>query len=86
MTGEKCNKNFFRPGGSTDGRSFALAQMVAKKGYKTVGIIAQDYSFGQEAVAAFKKKLAQISPSTKIVAELLPPGRHQGLRPLCEPD
>lgn len=25
MTGEKCNKNFFRPGGSTDGRSFALA-------------------------------------------------------------
>ena len=24
MVGEKCNKNFFRPGGSTDGRSFAL--------------------------------------------------------------
>ena len=73
MTGEKCNKNFFRPGGSTDGRSFALAQMVAKKGYKAVGIIGQDYSFGHEAVAAFKKKLAQISPSTKIVAEIFHP-------------
>ncbi|HTZ40757.1 MAG TPA: ABC transporter substrate-binding protein, partial [Syntrophales bacterium] len=73
MTGEKCNKNFFRPGGSTDGRSFALAQMIAKKGYKSVGIIAQDYSFGQEAVAAFKKKLAQIAPKTKIVAELYHP-------------
>jgi branched-chain amino acid transport system substrate-binding protein len=73
MTGEKCNKNFFRPGGSTDGRSFALAQLMAKKKYKTVGIIAQDYSFGQEALAAFKKKLAQISPSTKIVAELYHP-------------
>ncbi|MGZ5439979.1 MAG: ABC transporter substrate-binding protein, partial [Candidatus Aminicenantales bacterium] len=66
MTGEKCNKNFFRPGGSTDGRSFALAQMIAKKGYKKVGIIAQDYSFGKEAVAAFKKKMAEISPSTTI--------------------
>ncbi len=73
MTGEKCNKNFFRPGGSTDGRSFALAQLIAKKGYKSVGIIAQDYSFGQEAVAAFKKKLAQIAPKTKIVAELYHP-------------
>lgn len=73
MTGEKCNKNFFRPGGSTDGRSFALAQLVAKKGYKKVGIIAQDYSFGKEAVAAFKKKMAQISPSTKIVAEIYHP-------------
>ena len=73
MTGEKCNKNFFRPGGSTDGRSFALAQLIAKKGYKKVGIIAQDYSFGKEAVAAFKKKMAQISPATKIVAELYHP-------------
>ena len=66
MTGEKCNRNFFRPGGSTDGRSFALAQLIAKKGYKSVGIIAQDYSFGKEAVAAFKKKLAEIAPKTKI--------------------
>jgi branched-chain amino acid transport system substrate-binding protein len=73
MTGEKCNKNFFRPGGSTDGRSFALAEMIAKKGYKKVGVIAQDYSFGQEAVAAFKKKMAKISPDTKIVAELYHP-------------
>lgn len=73
MTGEKCNKNFFRPGGSTDGRSYALAQVVADKGYKSVAIIAQDYSFGKEAVAAFKKKLAQLSPSTQIVAELYHP-------------
>jgi len=73
MTGEKCNKNFFRPGGSTDGRSFALAQLIAKKGYKKVGIIAQDYSFGKEAVAAFKKKMAAVSPDTKIVAELYHP-------------
>ena len=39
MVGEKCNKNFFRPGGSTDGRSFALAQLIVNKGFKKVGIM-----------------------------------------------
>lgn len=73
MTGDKCNKHFFRPGGSTDGRSFAIAQMIVKKGFKKVGIVAQDYSFGHEAVDAFKKKLAELSPSTKIVAEIYHP-------------
>jgi len=81
MTGEKCNKNFFRSGGSTDGRSFALAQLIAKKGYKKVGMIAQDYSFGQEALAAFKKKLAEISPSTKIVVELYHPAGTKDFAP-----
>jgi len=73
MTGPKCNKNFFRPGGSTDGRSFALAQLIVKMGYKKIAIIAQDYSFGQEALAAFKKKVAELSQDTKIVAELYHP-------------
>jgi branched-chain amino acid transport system substrate-binding protein len=73
MTGDKCNKNFFRPGGSTDGRSFAIAQMLVQKGFQKFGIIAQDYSFGKEAVDAFKKKLMQLSPSAKIVAEIYHP-------------
>ena len=73
MTGEKCSKNFFRAGGSTDGRSFALAQLIAKLGHKKIGIIAQDYSFGHEAVAAFKKKILAISPGTQIVSELYHP-------------
>lgn len=73
MTGEKCNKNFFRACANTDQQSYALAELVARKGYKKVAIIAQDYSFGQEALSAFKKKLSQVSPSTKIVAELYHP-------------
>jgi branched-chain amino acid transport system substrate-binding protein len=81
MTGEKCNKNFFRPGGSTDGRSFALAQMIAQKSYKAIGIIAQDYSFGHEAVEAFKKKIAQISPAAKIVAEIYHPAGTKDFAP-----
>jgi branched-chain amino acid transport system substrate-binding protein len=73
MTGEKCNKNFFRPGGSTDGRSFAIAQMLFRKGFKKYAIIAQDYSFGHEAADAFKKKLLELDPSAKIVAEIYHP-------------
>jgi branched-chain amino acid transport system substrate-binding protein len=73
MTGEKCNKNFFRPCGNTDQQSYALAELIAKQGHKNVAIIAQDYSFGKEALAAFKKKLAERNPSAKIVAELYHP-------------
>ncbi|HPK53205.1 MAG TPA: ABC transporter substrate-binding protein [Smithellaceae bacterium] len=73
MTGVKCNKNFFRTCGNTDQHSFALAEFIGKKGYKSVAIIAQDYSFGKEALAAFKKKLAQVNPAAKIVAELYHP-------------
>ena len=64
MTGEKCNKNFFRAGGqSTDGDLTRWRRWSPKR-VQDGGIIGQDYSFGHEAVAAFKKKLAQISPST----------------------
>lgn len=73
LTGEKCNKHFFRPGGSTDGRSYALAQWVVKSGYKRIAAIAQDYSFGQEAMAAFKKKLKELDPTAELVAEIYHP-------------
>jgi branched-chain amino acid transport system substrate-binding protein len=73
MTGEKCNKNFFRTCANTDQQSYALAVLVANRGFKRVAIIAQDYSFGHEAVDAFKKKLAQVAPKVKIVAELFHP-------------
>lgn len=73
MTGEKCNRHFFRPGGSTDGRSFALAQALAKTDHKRVAMIAQDYSFGQEAVAAFKKKIKELRPDIELVAEIYHP-------------
>ncbi len=73
MTGEKCGSNFFRACGNTDQQSFALAQWVAKKGYKRVAIIAQDYSFGKEAVEAFKKKLSALNKSVTYVAEIYHP-------------
>jgi branched-chain amino acid transport system substrate-binding protein len=47
--------------------------LIVKKGFQKIAIIAQDYSFGHEAVDAFKKKLLQLNPSAKIVAELFHP-------------
>jgi branched-chain amino acid transport system substrate-binding protein len=73
LTGSSCSRHFFRPGGSTDGRSYALAQWVVKSGYKRVAAIVQDYSFGKEALAAFTKRVKELDPSVEIVAELIHP-------------
>jgi branched-chain amino acid transport system substrate-binding protein len=73
LTGDKCSRHFFRTGCNTDTHSFALAKWVADKGFKKVCTIAQDYSFGKEATAAFIKKLKELSPSATIVAELYHP-------------
>ena len=73
LTNEKCSRNFFRTACNTDTHSYALAKWVADKGFKKVCTIAQDYSFGKEATAAFIKKLKELNPSAKIVAELYHP-------------
>jgi len=73
MTGVKCNKNFFRPGGHTDSRAYAVAQLTAKLGYKKIGIIAMDYSMGRDAVSAYKRKLVELKPDTQFVIELYHP-------------
>jgi len=73
MTGVKCNKNFFRPGGHTDSRAYAVAQLTAKLGYKKIGIIAMDYSMGRDAVSAYKRKLIELKPDTQFVIELYHP-------------
>ncbi len=73
MTGEKCTRNLFRAGTNTDSHSYALAWWVKERGFKKVFCIAQDYSFGQQAVAAFVKKLKEIAPGVEIVGEVLHP-------------
>lgn len=70
LTGPKCSKHFFRTCLNTDQQSYALAVWAAKAGYKKVATIAQDYSFGHEATAAFTRKLKELNPSAEIVAEL----------------
>ncbi len=70
LTGSKCSRNFFRACLNTDTQSYALASWVANSGVKKVFGIAQDYSFGHEAMAAFRKKLTELNPEIEIVGEL----------------
>ena len=70
LTGAKCSRNFFRACLNTDVQSYALARWVAKSGYTKVLGIAQDYSFGHEASAAFMKKVKELNPSVQVVGEL----------------
>jgi branched-chain amino acid transport system substrate-binding protein len=81
MTGAKCNKNFFRPGGHTESRSYAVAHLTAKVGYKRIGVIAQDYSMGHDAVNTYKKKLAELKPDAQIVIELYHPAGNKDYAP-----
>lgn len=67
LTGPKCDSHFFRACLNTDQQSAALAYWVAEKGFKKIFCIGQDYSFGQEAVAGFIKKLKELNPKAEIV-------------------
>jgi len=73
LTGQKCSKNFFRPGTNTDMHSFALAAYIAKSKYKKVYCIGQDYSFGWESIKPFISRLKKLNPSIEIVAEVYHP-------------
>jgi branched-chain amino acid transport system substrate-binding protein len=70
LTGKECSRHFFRACLNTDTQSYALAMWVAESGYKKVLGIAQDYSFGHEAVEAFMKKVKELNPSIEIVGKL----------------
>ncbi len=73
LTNEECSENFFRVCANTDTHSYALAHWVAEQGYRKVMCIAQDYSFGKEAVAGFVKKIKELDPDIEIVDQILHP-------------
>jgi branched-chain amino acid transport system substrate-binding protein len=73
LTGQKCSKNFFRPGTNTDMHSYALAAYIAKSKFKKVYCIGQDYSFGYESIKPFIARLKKLNPSIEIAAEVYHP-------------
>ncbi len=74
ITGKLCNPYFFRISLNTAQHSGALAGYLEKlKDVKRVAIICQDYTFGREAAADFKKALKKFRPDIKIVAEVYHP-------------
>jgi branched-chain amino acid transport system substrate-binding protein len=68
ITGEKWNRYIFRT--ARNSTQDALAGAVALgSGEASVGMLAQDYAFGRDGVAAFKAALAAVHSNAKIVAE-----------------
>jgi len=74
LTGEDCNPYHFRVSLNTSSHSKALAAfLVAYPDVKRIGIIAQDYNFGREASADFKKHLKVFRPDIEIAVEIYHP-------------
>ncbi len=68
ITGDKWNRYIFRT--ARNSSQDALAGAVALgKGEVSVGILAQDYAFGRDGVAAFKAALAETNSPAKVVFE-----------------
>ncbi len=69
LTGKSCNPYSFRVSPNTEQRSMTIASFLATKPFKKFAIINQDYAFGQEAAAGFKRRVKQFVPGAQIVAE-----------------
>lgn len=70
ITGEKYNRYVFRVGRTTEHEAIASALGAAKPG-TNFGVLAQDYAFGRDSTAAFKK--AAIRAGATVVHEELAP-------------
>lgn len=74
LTGEGCNPYFFRISLNTQLHSKVLAAFLADhKEVKKIAVIAQDFNFGREAVADFKKYLKEMRPDVEIAMEIFHP-------------
>ncbi len=68
ITGDKWNRYIFRT--ARNSTQDALAAAVALgKGEVSIGMLAQDYAFGRDGVAAFKAALAEAHSGAKVVFE-----------------
>jgi len=81
LTGKSCNPYAFRVSPNTEQRAMVMAQFLATKPYKRFAILNQDYAFGQEAAAGFKRRVKQIVPGAEIVAEEFHPLSHKDFGP-----
>ena len=81
ITGDKWNRFIFRS--ARNSSQDALAGAVALgKGKVSIGMLAQDYAFGHDGVAAFKTALAEAHSEAKVVFEEYAPFSDDGLHRL----
>ncbi len=68
ITGDKWNRYIFRTGRNSTQDALAAAVALGK-GDTSIGMLAQDYAFGRDGVAAFKAALAEAHSDAKVVFE-----------------
>jgi branched-chain amino acid transport system substrate-binding protein len=68
ITGDKWNRYIFRSGRNSSQDALAAAVALGK-GDVSIGMLAQDYAFGHDGVAAFKAALAEAHSDAKVVFE-----------------
>src|SRR3712207_4446956 len=68
ITGEKWNRYIFRTARNSMQDAYGVAASTPE-GEVSIGMLAQDYAFGRDGVAAIKSALAQLRPNAKVVFE-----------------
>jgi branched-chain amino acid transport system substrate-binding protein len=68
ITGDKWNRYIFRSGRNSSQDALAAAVALGKEDV-SIGMLAQDYAFGRDGVAAFKSALEQTHSGAKVVFE-----------------
>ena len=68
ITGDKWNRYIFRSGRNTSQDALAAADALGKDDV-SIGMLAQDYAFGRDGVAAFKRALDETHSNSKVVFE-----------------
>jgi len=68
ITGDKWNRYIFRSSRNSSQDALAAAVALGKEDV-SIGMLAQDYAFGRDGVAAFKQALAEAHSNAKVVFE-----------------
>ncbi|HXL64270.1 MAG TPA: substrate-binding domain-containing protein [Xanthobacteraceae bacterium] len=68
ITGDKWNRYIFRSGRNSSQDALAAAVALGKDDV-SIGMLAQDYAFGRDGVAAFRRALDETHSNSKVVFE-----------------
>ena len=68
ITGDKWNRYIFRSGRNSSQDALAAAVALGEDNV-SIGMLAQDYAFGRDGVAAFKRALDETHSNSKVVFE-----------------
>ncbi len=73
LTGDKCNRNFFRTCANSDMQSYALAHWVAEQASKRSSASPRTTPLARRPWPPSHKKLKELNPQAEIVGQVMHP-------------